>query len=111
MKISKYKELLSEVLGEKIDSLQFTEGVEPYSIGSISYWSNCCSYSLTAEVLSSKCKEWAIKKKGYAIMTSENQDGVSVKLFSRNCLTKEFLPVDSKEYIFNYCRWIFENDK
>lgn len=99
------KELLSEILECRVLEIHGLFGNELQA--ELKHQDS--TYAVNIHELAHDCKDWAIDL-GYGIMTSENQDGVSVKLFSPDSLVKEFPPIDSKKYIFNYCQWIYENN-
>jgi len=94
-------QLLSEVLKEKV--LSFNQKNNEIFIQFDNYDDIWNIYELA-----NKMKLWAIDL-GFGVMTSENQDGVSVKLFGPYGLVKEFAPIDNEKYVFNYCQWILNS--
>ncbi|WP_418181261.1 hypothetical protein ACNSOL_12195 (plasmid) [Aliarcobacter lanthieri] len=66
---------------------------------------NCCNESINLYQFLDKCKKWAIASK-FGIMTMENEDGLSIKLFIGGLVTKEFSPTVPEQAVVNYCEWI-----
>ncbi|MFW3425939.1 hypothetical protein ACN9KI_03570 [Aliarcobacter butzleri] len=65
----------------------------------------CCNETMNLHQFLNKCKKWAINNK-FGIMTMENEDGLSIKLFIGGLVTKEFPPTVPEQAIINYCEWI-----
>lgn len=101
------KELLSEVLYDGKYNLEVSEVMSDNTTILVEDKIEISEF-INIHELAHKCKEWAIGL-GFGIMTSENKDGVSVKLFGPYGLVNEFLPIDTKKYVFNYCQWILDS--
>lgn len=110
------KELLREVLGDKTigNVLTDVKVIEQKIFGDIketeiAFYSDKRGWKrINIFELEKVCVDWAISL-GFGIMTSQDKEGVSVKLFGPFGLVNEFSTVCKKQYVFNYCNWILNS--
>jgi hypothetical protein len=99
------EELLSEVLGRKVEIIEHFGNIIYYEEPNKTVW---LEEDINIYELAHKCKEWA---KDYEFHSAILDNKASCELFSTSMDEQEFYADTEPEAIFRATQWVYDNKK